>query len=78
MQKERIDVIVNCAAYTNVDKAEEDEKAADLINHVAVSYLAAAAMARQNLPGKKPLSTPVVITLSCAPHGSTQHGARTS
>ena len=43
VQKERIDVIVNCAAYTNVDKAEEDEKAADLINHVAVSYLAAAA-----------------------------------
>ena len=31
VQKERIDVIVNCAAYTNVDKAEEDEKAADLI-----------------------------------------------
>ena len=43
VQKERIDDIVNCAAYANVDKAEDDEKMADLINHVAVGYLAAAA-----------------------------------
>lgn len=39
----RIDVIVNCAAYTNVDRAEEDEAAADRINHLAPSHLAAAA-----------------------------------
>lgn len=36
----RIDLIVNCAAYTNVDKAEEDEPAAYLINAVAVQNLA--------------------------------------
>lgn len=40
---EKVDVIVNCAAYTNVDKAEEDESTADLINHRAVAILASAA-----------------------------------
>lgn len=40
---EKVEVIVNCAAYTNVDKAEEDEQAADLINHRAVAILASAA-----------------------------------
>ncbi len=40
---ERIDLIVNCAAYTNVDKAEEDEATADLLNHKAAGILAAAA-----------------------------------
>ncbi|MCQ2341532.1 MAG: dTDP-4-dehydrorhamnose reductase [Paludibacteraceae bacterium] len=37
-----IDLIVNCAAYTNVDKAEEDEATARLINAAAVANLAAA------------------------------------
>ena len=35
-----IDTIINCAAYTAVDKAEEDKEMANLINHVAVQYLA--------------------------------------
>ena len=35
-----INVIINCAAYTAVDKAEEDEISADKINHLAVKYLA--------------------------------------
>lgn len=43
VRDERIDVIVNCAAYTNVDKAEEDEATADLLNHQAVAILASAA-----------------------------------
>ena len=40
---ERIDMIVNCAAYTNVDKAEDDYALADLLNHVAPGILAEAA-----------------------------------
>lgn len=38
-----IEVIVNCAAYTNVDKAEDDYEMADLLNNKAVENLAAAA-----------------------------------
>ena len=41
-QSERPDVVVNCAAYTAVERAEEDESQADLINHKAVALLAAA------------------------------------
>jgi len=35
-----IDTIINCAAYTAVDKAEEDKVTADRINHLATKYLA--------------------------------------
>lgn len=38
-----ISVIVNCAAYTNVDKAEDDERTAETINATAVRNLAEAA-----------------------------------
>ena len=33
-------IIINCAAYTKVDKAEENQKQANLINHTAVKELA--------------------------------------
>ena len=36
-------VIVNCAAYTDVDKAEDEPEKADLLNRMAVGNLAAAA-----------------------------------
>jgi dTDP-4-dehydrorhamnose reductase len=42
VNENRIDGIVNCAAYTAVDKAEENEELARLLNSVAPAYLAAA------------------------------------
>ena len=41
----QISIIVNCAAYTNVDKAEDDAATAELINATAVRNLAEAVKA---------------------------------
>ena len=45
VEERRIDVIVNCAAYPDVERAEEDEPTAELLNHKAAGNLAAAAKA---------------------------------
>ncbi|MCR5444393.1 MAG: dTDP-4-dehydrorhamnose reductase [Bacteroidales bacterium] len=42
VEAEQINLIVNCAAYTNVDRAECEEDVAMRINAEAVGYLAAA------------------------------------
>ena len=39
----RVDVIVNCAAYTAVDKAEDNPELCDKLNHIAPGYRPAAA-----------------------------------
>lgn len=44
-EQTRAEAIVNCAAYTNVERAEEDEATADLLNRLAPANLAAAAAA---------------------------------
>ena len=40
VREENISAIINCAAYTNVEKAEDDIDKAELLNHEAVSNLA--------------------------------------
>lgn len=40
IQRVQPDVIINCAAYTAVDKAEDEPEQADATNHLAVAYLA--------------------------------------
>ena len=42
VEEHEIDCVVNCAAFTAVDKAESSEELCDLLNHVAPGYLAEA------------------------------------
>lgn len=44
--EEKIETIINCAAYTAVDRAEEEPEAADRINHLAVASMARIAKER--------------------------------
>jgi len=46
-QSHRFDYIINCAAYTAVDKAEEENELAEQINYLAVKQLAEIAKAQQ-------------------------------
>ena len=43
VKENKVNIIVNCAAYTAVDRAEDDEATAELINATAVRNLAQAA-----------------------------------
>lgn len=62
-----IDMIVNCAAYTNVDRAEDDAEFAELLNATAVRNLAEALKAKNGtlihistdyVFGKEPYNVP--------------------
>ena len=46
VKEKEIQIIVNCAAYTNVDKAENDFDIANALNNIAVGRLANAAKAQ--------------------------------
>lgn len=43
IEQNHISIVINCAAFTAVDKAEGDPELCDLLNHVAPGYLAEAA-----------------------------------
>lgn len=47
LMQNQIEVVVNCAAYTAVDKAEEEPEKAELINYTAVKHLAEACKERK-------------------------------
>ena len=67
VQTKKVNVIINCAAYTAVDKAESEPELADAINHLAVENLAK--RAKQNKIKLIHISTDYVFDgLSCKPY----------
>lgn len=60
ISENKITVIINCAAYTNVDMAENDHEMAEAINAVGPSYLAKSAK-KHNLKSLIHISTDYVF-----------------
>ncbi len=75
----QVDCVVNCAAYTNVDRAETDDQAlCELLNATAVEHLATAMKRRGGLLvhvstdyvfGAEPYNTPCLETQTGTPTG---------
>ena len=42
VRNHQIEVVINCAAYTDVNRAENEQDVADRVNHLAAGYLAEA------------------------------------
>lgn len=67
VRREKVDVIINCAAFTDVEGAEDRRELAELLNATAVGYLAGAMQETGGLLvhistdyvfGKEPYNTP--------------------
>lgn len=78
VEKYNIDVVVNCAAYTNVDAAEDNEQIAELLNARAPEYLATVMKEANGLLvhistdyvfGKEPYNTPCTEDQEGTPTG---------
>ena len=44
----KFDIIINCAAYTQVDRAEQEAELANQINYLAIKQLASTAISNAN------------------------------
>ena len=78
IQEQEVQVVVNCAAYTNVDKAEENYEQAELLNAKAVENLAMAVkevdgmllhISTDYVFGGDPCNTPIKEEQQVAPTG---------
>ena len=78
VRREKIDVLINCAAFTNVDAAEDNLQLAELLNATAVGYLAEAMAAVGGLLvhistdyvfGKEVYNTPCTEEMKGTPTG---------
>ena len=78
IQEQEVQVVVNCAAYTNVDKAEENYEQAELLNAKAVENLAIAVkevdgmllhISTDYVFGGDPCNTPIKEEQQVAPTG---------
>ncbi|MCF0236002.1 MAG: dTDP-4-dehydrorhamnose reductase [Bacteroidaceae bacterium] len=78
VREHHVEMIVNCAAYTNVDAAETDADTADRLNHVAPQLLAQAMhevggwlihISTDYVFGGTPHCTPIAETATPAPTG---------
>ena len=78
VKQQKVDVLVNCAAFTNVDAAEDNFSLAELLNATAVGYLAGAMAAVGGLLvhistdyvfGKEVYNTPCTEDMKGTPTG---------
>lgn len=78
VERNEIDTIINCAAYTNVDRAEEEPEIAERVNTTAVALLARVArrynarlihISTDYVFGGERFSAPIVESAAPAPLG---------